>query len=110
MNLLKVTFGGCRFLALPFVFRVVNDGAGRSMMMSAGESTTIFTHRLLANGGRDVLWSAARTLSSYTVAVVAKLRVLAPYAAMLVLPGGSLMALLLWLYRRQRKAPSLPTR
>jgi hypothetical protein len=80
------------------------------MMMSAGESTTIFTHRLSANASRDVQWSAARTLNPYTVAVVAKLRVLAPYAAMLVLPGGSLMALLLWLYRRQRKAPSLPTR
>jgi hypothetical protein len=38
-------------------------------------------------------------------AVVAKLRDLAPYALIeLVLPGGSLMALLLWLYRRQRKA------
>jgi hypothetical protein len=49
-------------------------------------------------------------LRPYTAAVVAKLRVLAPYAAMLVLPGGSLMALLLWLYRRQRKAPFLPTR
>jgi len=79
-------------------------------MMSAGESTTIFTHRLLANGGRDVQWSAARALSPYTVAVVAKIRVLAPYAAILVLPGGSLMAFLLWLYRRQRKALILPTR
>ena len=37
-------------------------------------------------------------------AAVAKLRELAPYAAIeLVLPGGSLMALLLWLYRRQKK-------
>ena len=35
---------------------------------------------------------------------VAKLLELAPYAALeLVLPGGSLMALGLWLYRRQRK-------
>jgi hypothetical protein len=80
------------------------------MMMSAGEFTTILTHRLLANAGRDVQWSAARMLRPYTAAVVAKLRVLAPYAAMLVLPGGSLIALLLWLYRRQRKAPFLPTR
>jgi hypothetical protein len=31
----------------------------------------------------------------------------APYALMeLVLPGGSVMALLLWLYRRQRKVPA----
>jgi hypothetical protein len=37
--------------------------------------------------------------------VVAKLRDLAPYAAMeLVLPGGSLMALLVWLYRRHGAA------
>jgi hypothetical protein len=35
--------------------------------------------------------------------VVAKLKVLAPYAAIeLVLPGGSVMALLLWLYRRRK--------
>jgi hypothetical protein len=73
------------------------------MMMSASESTAIFARRLLANGSRDVQWSASRTLSPDAAAVVAKLRVLAPYAAMLVLPGGSLMALLLWLYRRQRK-------
>jgi len=37
--------------------------------------------------------------------ILAKLRELAPYALIeLILPGGSLMALLLWLYRRQRKA------
>jgi hypothetical protein len=36
--------------------------------------------------------------------LVAKLRDLAPYAALeLVMPGGSVMALLLWLYRRQKK-------
>jgi hypothetical protein len=47
---------------------------------------------------------ARRMLSGHTAAVVAKLRDLAPYAAIeLVLPGGSLMALLLWLYRRQKK-------
>jgi len=34
-------------------------------------------------------------------AVIAKLRNLAPYAALeLVMPGGSVMAILLWLYRR----------
>jgi hypothetical protein len=38
------------------------------------------------------------------VAIIAKLRELAPYAAMLILPGGSLMAILLWLYRRQKNA------
>jgi hypothetical protein len=39
-----------------------------------------------------------------------KLRELAPYALIeLVLPGGSLMALLLWLYRRQKNAPAFAT-
>jgi hypothetical protein len=52
---------------------------------------------------------APRKLSPYAAAIVAKLRVLAPYAVMeLVLPGGSLMALLLWLYRRQKKIPVFP--
>jgi len=45
-------------------------------------------------------------LRAYTAAVVAKLRAVAPYALLeLILPGGSVMALLLWLYRRQRRAP-----
>jgi hypothetical protein len=39
-----------------------------------------------------------------------KLRELAPYAAIeLVLPGGSIMALLLWLYRRQKKGRAFAT-
>ena len=43
-------------------------------------------------------------LSSESIAaVLAKVRDLAPYAAIeLVLPGGSLIALALWFYRRQR--------
>ena len=37
------------------------------------------------------------------LAVISRLRDLAPYAAMeLILPGGSLMALLFWLYRRHK--------
>jgi hypothetical protein len=45
-------------------------------------------------------------LKAYAVAAVARLRILAPYAAIeLILPGGSVMALLLWLYRRQKKLP-----
>jgi hypothetical protein len=40
-------------------------------------------------------------------AVVARLRELAPYAAILMLPGGSVMALVLWLYRRQNRASLL---
>ena len=49
-------------------------------------------------------------LRAYTAAVVLKLRAVAPYALLeLILPGGSVMALLLWLYRRQRKIPVFAT-
>ena len=49
--------------------------------------------------------TALRKPSGYLAAVIAKLRGLAPYAAIvLVLPGGSLIALLLWLYRSRQKA------
>ena len=42
--------------------------------------------------------------------VLRKLREPAPYALMeLILPGGSVMAVLLWLYRRQRNAPAFAT-
>ena len=44
-------------------------------------------------------------LHGYLAAVAAKLPNLAPYAAIaLVLPGGSLIALLLWFYRRRQRA------
>jgi hypothetical protein len=42
------------------------------------------------------------------IAIIAKLREFAPYAAILMLPGGSVMAVLLWLYRRQKRASLLP--
>jgi hypothetical protein len=52
----------------------------------------------------------ALKLSAYAAAIVAKLRAVAPYALIeLVLPGGSVMALLLWLYRRQRKVAVVAT-
>jgi hypothetical protein len=45
------------------------------------------------------------------IAIIAKLREFAPYAALeLILPGGSLMALGLWLYRRQKRIAFLATR
>ena len=70
-------------------------------MTSALVSKSVFTAR------RTLV---AMKLSLYTGAVVAKLRSAAPYALMeLVLPGGSVMALLLWLYRRQRRAPAFAT-
>jgi hypothetical protein len=54
---------------------------------------------------RTVLEGSARAS-----AVGVMLRNLAPYAVIeLLLPGGSLLALLLWLYRRQKKASIFPT-
>jgi hypothetical protein len=38
----------------------------------------------------------------YAAVVIVRLKAFAPYALIeLILPGGSVMALLLWLYRRQ---------
>ena len=75
------------------------------------ESTSTFKARLAPNGSG--LWRvrpALRKLSVYTAAVATRLRALAPYAVIeLVLPGGSLLALLLWLYRRQKKVTVFPT-
>jgi hypothetical protein len=75
-------------------------------MKSATESTSTFNTRPGSRGGRDAQRTPAiLKLGVSAAAIVAKLRDLAPYALIeLVLPGGSLMALLLWLYRRQRKA------
>jgi len=43
----------------------------------------------------------------YAAAVIVRLRTFAPYALIeLVLPGGSVMALLLWLYRRRKNGVS----
>jgi len=63
------------------------------------------------NYGRFAQWMPApRSLGGYLMAVVGRLGYLAPYAVMeLILPGGSLMAVLLWLYRRQKKAPEFAT-
>jgi hypothetical protein len=53
---------------------------------------------------RDAGWTLAlRNWSGSAVAVIVRLKALAPYALIeLVLPGGSVMALLLWLYRRRK--------
>lgn len=76
--------------------------------MCASESTVTFTSRLVFNRSRDAQ-SGAPPLMLYLAAVFAKLRSLAPYAAILALPGGSLMALLLWLYRRQKRVAVFQT-
>jgi hypothetical protein len=53
---------------------------------------------------------APRSLADFAKAVAGRLRVLAPYAAIeLILPGGSLLAVLLWLYRRQKRASEFAT-
>ncbi len=66
---------------------------------------------LLSNQGRFARWvPAPGSLGGYATAVVGRLKDIAPYAAMeLILPGGSLMAILLWLYRRQKKAQEFAT-
>jgi hypothetical protein len=77
-------------------------------MMSAINSTLALIARLALSGrryGRCTL--AALRVRTSAAAVVKRLKNLAPYALIeLVLPGGSIMALLLWLYRRQKKIPA----
>jgi hypothetical protein len=49
-----------------------------------------------------------RTLGAWATLVLAKLKELAPYAMIeLLLPGGSVLALSLWFYRRRKKVPDL---
>jgi hypothetical protein len=73
-------------------------------MILSSESTAAFHSGLMPIPCRDALGpTAPRKLGAYAAAVFAKLRDLAPYAAIeLILPGGSLIALVLWFYRRQR--------
>jgi sensor c-di-GMP phosphodiesterase-like protein len=90
-----------------FVFRLDNDSLARRTMMSSIESTSTFDSKTVPHRSRYARSpTAPRKWSAYAAAVLARLRDLAPYAAIeLVLPGGSLMALLLWLYRRHKKEP-----
>jgi hypothetical protein len=66
---------------------------------------------LLTSHGFIARWlPAPRSLGHHVMSVIGRLRVLAPYAAIeLILPGGSLLAILLWLYRRQKKASEFAT-
>ena len=49
------------------------------------------------------LISILKGFGSYAAPVIVRLKALAPYALIeLILPGGSVMALLLWLYRRRK--------
>lgn len=58
---------------------------------------------------RNARWAVAlRNWRAYAAAVIMRFRGLALYALIeLVLPGGSVMALLLWLYRRQKNGADL---
>jgi hypothetical protein len=49
-----------------------------------------------------------RTLGAWATMIFARLKDLAPYAVIeLLLPGGSVLALTLWFYRRRRSVPAL---
>jgi hypothetical protein len=63
----------------------------------------------VSNSDRVVQWRTAPQKLSVGAAVLAKTKDFAPYVAMLFLPGGALMAFLLWLYRRQKRAAFLAT-
>jgi hypothetical protein len=72
-------------------------------MTPTSETTPTLISWLVFNPSRDAqhgptpgMWTGG-----HRAAVVARVQQLAPYAAILVLPGGSLMALLLWLHRRR---------
>jgi hypothetical protein len=53
---------------------------------------------------REARWTLVlRNWGVYAATVIVRLKALAPYALIeLILPGGSMVALLLWLYRRRK--------
>src|ERR1700737_2311131 len=89
-NYLYFSFGQCRMLNRVFVFRLDNDSLARRTMMSSIESTSTFDSKLVPHRSRYARSpTAPRKWSAYAAAVLARLRDLAPYAAIeLVLPGG----------------------
>lgn len=86
----------CRLGDFWFVFKLVNDDARPTMTSPIQSVPDCGCWR----------WAPPwRKLAAYAVAAATKLKDFAPYALLeLVLPGGSLMALLLWLYRRHGAA------
>lgn len=69
-------------------------------MMYSANSTSIWSNSTWRDARRVL---ALRNWGGYAAAVIVRFKALAPYALMeLVLPGGSVMALLLWLYRRRK--------
>jgi hypothetical protein len=70
-------------------------------MMTAANSMSIFRRRAIRCAARRIL--GLRNWRDCAAVVIARLKALAPYALIeLVLPGGSVMALLVWLYRRRK--------
>jgi hypothetical protein len=72
----------------------------RCKMMFSANSMSILKNATWRNARRVL---ALHSWSGNTAAVIVRLKALAPYALIeLILPGGSVMALLLWLYRRRK--------
>jgi hypothetical protein len=70
-------------------------------MMNSANFMSIIKGRAIWRNGRWAL--ALRSWIGHAAAVILRFKALAPYALIeLVLPGGSLMALLLWLYRQRK--------
>jgi hypothetical protein len=69
--------------------------------MTSADSMSIMKGRAI---WRDAGWThTIRNCGVYAAAGIVRLKALAPYALIeLILPGGSVMALLLWLYRRRK--------
>jgi hypothetical protein len=73
------------------------------------------TLKSIFNRGLAAIWRSVarwplggRTLGAWAPVVFARLREFGPYAMMeLLLPGGSVLALTVWLYRRRKKVPAL---
>jgi len=69
------------------------------------QTTSMNTMSILKDARwRDTRWTTSlRNCVGYVAAAIVRIRALAPYALIeLVLPGGSVLAVLLWLYRRQK--------
>jgi hypothetical protein len=78
-------------------------------MTAAAEALLTLHREPLAPSGASFASRLVCGLAASRVPMLARalaaLRALAPYAAIeLLLPGGSLVALVLWLYRRYKKA------
>ena len=88
--------GKCRTADFRFVLEAGIKRNERPDMTAVASSASIQNSEVAFSRGRLADWVAR---------AVAILRNLGPYAAIeLILPGGTLMALLLWLYRSHKKA------